>query len=110
MSGLPLLNGSASKEPSGTRQMQHTALVRLSSGSASLQILGSILTFIYLIHAFYVIFMGKPKEDFAKVKEAPLYMLVPIVIIATLHRHRPVPGLRRGHLRFAADALLHMGA
>ncbi len=55
--------------------------------------------------------MGKPKEEFAQVKEAPLYMLIPIVIMAGLCIVIGLfPGSVESVLRFAADGLLHMGA
>jgi formate hydrogenlyase subunit 3/multisubunit Na+/H+ antiporter MnhD subunit len=60
MSGIPLLNGAVSKE---AIRDATTAAVPLWSGYewiGWLQIAGSILTFVCLIHAFYVIFMGKP--------------------------------------------------
>jgi formate hydrogenlyase subunit 3/multisubunit Na+/H+ antiporter MnhD subunit len=111
MSGLPLLNGYASKEAIHSAT---DAAIPLWSGYewiGWLQVLGSILTFLCLIHAFYVIFMGKQKEEFAQVKEAPLYMLIPIVIMAGLCIVIGLfPGPFEDILRFAADALLHMGA
>ncbi|HEY3272431.1 MAG TPA: proton-conducting transporter membrane subunit [Methanocella sp.] len=111
MSGIPLLNGALSKE---AIRESTTAAVPLWSGYewiGWLQVLGSILTFICLIHAFYVIFMGKPKDEFAQVKEAPLYMLIPIVIMAGLCIVIGLfPGPFEDILRFAADGLLHMGA
>jgi formate hydrogenlyase subunit 3/multisubunit Na+/H+ antiporter MnhD subunit len=111
MSGLPLLNGYASKEAIHSAT---DAAIPLWSGYewiGWLQILGSILTFLCLIHAFYVIFMGKQKDEFAQVKEAPLYMLIPIVIMAGLCIVIGLfPGPFEDILRFAADALLHTGA
>lgn len=110
MSGLPLLNGYVSKE---VIHEATDAAIPLWSGYewiGYLQILGSILTFLCLIHAFYVIFMGKQKEEFAQVKEAPLYMLIPIVIMTGLCIVIGLfPGTVESILRFAADALLHMG-
>jgi formate hydrogenlyase subunit 3/multisubunit Na+/H+ antiporter MnhD subunit len=111
MSGLPLLNGYASKE---AIRSATDAAIPLWSGYewiGWLQILGSILTLLCLMHAFYVIFMGKPKEEFARVKEAPLHMLIPIVIMAGLCIIIGLfPGSVESVLRFVADALLHMGA
>jgi formate hydrogenlyase subunit 3/multisubunit Na+/H+ antiporter MnhD subunit len=111
MSGLPLLNGALSKEAIHSAT---DAAIPLWSGYewiGWLQIVGSILTLICLVHAFYVIFMGKPKEEFAQVKEAPLYMLIPIVIMAGLCIVIGLfPGPFEDILRFAADGLLHMGA
>ena len=111
MSGLPLLNGAVSKEAIHSAT---DAAIPLWSGYewiGWLQVLGSILTFLCLIHAFYVIFMGKPKDEFVQVKEAPLYMLIPIVIMAGLCIVIGLfPGPFEDILLFAADALLHMGA
>jgi formate hydrogenlyase subunit 3/multisubunit Na+/H+ antiporter MnhD subunit len=111
MSGLPLLNGAVSKEAIHSAT---DAAIPLWSGFewiGWLQIVGSILTLICLLHAFYVIFMGRPKEEFAQVKEAPLYMLIPIVIMAGLCIVIGLfPGSVESILRFAADGLLHMGA
>lgn len=111
MSGLPLLNGFASKE--AIREAT-AAAIPLWSGyewMGYLQILGSILTFICLIHAFYVIFMGKPMEGAEKVTDPPLYMLLPIVLMAALCIVIGLfPGTVSDILRFAADALLYMGA
>jgi formate hydrogenlyase subunit 3/multisubunit Na+/H+ antiporter MnhD subunit len=111
MSGIPLLNGALSKE--AIRDATDAAIPLWSGYEwiGWLQVLGSILTFICLIHAFYVIFMGKPKDEFVQVKEAPLYMLIPIVIMAGLCVVIGLfPGPFEDILRFAADALLHMGA
>jgi formate hydrogenlyase subunit 3/multisubunit Na+/H+ antiporter MnhD subunit len=110
MSGFPLLNGFASKE---VIRGATNAAIPLWSGyewMGYLQVLGSILTFICLIHAFYAIFMGRQREEFANVKEAPLHMLIPIVIMAGLCVVIGLfPDTVSGMLRFAADALLHMG-
>jgi|AGTN01.3.fsa_nt_gi Formate hydrogenlyase subunit 3/Multisubunit Na+/H+ antiporter, MnhD subunit len=110
MSGFPLLNGFASKE--AIREATDAAAPLWSGYEwiGWLQVLGSILTFICLMHAFYIIFMGKPKPELAQVKEAPLYMLIPIMIMAGLCIVIGLfPGTVEGILRFAADCLLHMG-
>ncbi len=72
--------------------------------------LGSILTFLCLIHAFYVIFMGKPMAGAEKVSDPPLYMLLPIVLMAALCIVIGLfPGTVSDVIQFAADSLLHMG-
>lgn len=113
MSGVPLLNGFVSKELIYEGSAQAGYPVLFSAFGLDLTILGlvgwltSILTFACLIHAFYVMFLGKPKEEFKDVKEPPLYMLLPILIMAGLCIVIGVyPDLVSGALEFAADALL----
>lgn len=111
MSGLPLLNGYASKEAVRTATVEAIPLWSGYEWMGYLQILGSILTFLCLIHAFYVIFMGKPMEGSEKITDPPLYMLLPIVLMAVLCVVIGLfPGTVESVLRFAADALLNMGA
>lgn len=112
MSGLPFLNGFLSKEAIYEGSVQAGFPVIFSAFGMDLTIISllgwitSLLTFICLIHAFYVIFMGKPKESFKDVKDPPLYMLIPILIMATLCIVIGLfPGLVTGMLQFAASVL-----
>lgn len=112
MSGFPFLNGAVSKAPihEATTEAHLWVLYGIDVFGWA-QYIGSVLTFICLIHAFYVIFMGKPKAEFAKVTDPPLYMLLPILIMAGLCVLIGIyPDLVSGVLQFAADALLHTGA
>jgi formate hydrogenlyase subunit 3/multisubunit Na+/H+ antiporter MnhD subunit len=110
MSGLPLLNGFVSKEAIREATAQAGAVWWGYEWLGYLQVVGSILTFICLIHAFYVMFMGQPKEEFAGVSDPPLYMLIPILIMAALCVLLGLfPGLVSGMLELAAEALLHPG-
>lgn len=104
MSGVPLLNGYISKE-----------IIYMASESAGypiFSILGkitSVLTFLCLIHAFYVMFMGKPKDEFKDVTDPPLYMIVPILILALLCIVIGIyPQLISGTLEYAAGILSRM--
>lgn len=101
MSGLPFLNGSVSK------WFIHEATLE-----AGLEIFGllatvtSLLTFACLIHAFYVMFMGNPKDEFKDVKDPPAYMMIPILIMAGLCIVIGIyPQLLSGVIQYAADAL-----
>jgi formate hydrogenlyase subunit 3/multisubunit Na+/H+ antiporter MnhD subunit len=113
MSGVPLLNGFWSKEAIYEGSVQAGYPVLFSAFGLDLTVFGlvgwltSILTFACLIHAFYVMFMGKPKEEFEGVREPPIYMMLPILIMAGLCIAIGVyPDLVSGALKFAADALL----
>jgi formate hydrogenlyase subunit 3/multisubunit Na+/H+ antiporter MnhD subunit len=101
MSGLPFLNGSVSKG------VIHEA--SLSTGYpvfATLSTIGSVLTFLCLIHAFYVMFMGKPKEEYKDVKDPPAYMMIPILILTGLCILLGIyPQLLSGVLEFSAEAM-----
>ncbi len=110
MSGFPLLNGFVSKEAIRSATDAAVPLWPGYEWMGWLQVLGSVLTFLCLVHAFYVIFMGKPKDEFAQVREAPIYMLLPIVIMTGLCvAFGLFPGLISDVIRFAADALLRLG-
>jgi formate hydrogenlyase subunit 3/multisubunit Na+/H+ antiporter MnhD subunit len=112
MSGVPFLNGYVSKELIYEGSVEAGFPVLFSAFGLDLTIFGiigwitSILTFACLIHAFYVMFLGKPKEEFKGVKEPPVYMLLPILIMAGLCIVIGIyPDLVSGALRFAAEAL-----
>ncbi len=112
MSGLPFLNGFVSKELiyNGSIQAGYPVIFSLFGLDFTLlAILGwatSLLTFICLIHAFYVIFLGKPKEEFKAVTDPPLYMMLPILVMAGLCVVIGIyPDLLSGALQFAASTL-----
>lgn len=104
MSGFPLLNGSVSKAI-----IHEAAIEEGMSLFAALATVTSVLTFICLIHAFYVMFMGSPREEFKDVKDPPAYMLVPIVIMTLLCIVLGIyPELISGILQYAAEVLSHV--
>jgi formate hydrogenlyase subunit 3/multisubunit Na+/H+ antiporter MnhD subunit len=112
MSGVPFLNGFVSKELIYEGSVQAGFPVMFSVFGLDLtafSILGwitSLLTFTCLIHAFYVMFLGKPKEEFKGVKDPPIYMMLPILIMAGLCIVIGIyPGLVSGALEFAAGVL-----
>jgi formate hydrogenlyase subunit 3/multisubunit Na+/H+ antiporter MnhD subunit len=113
MSGVPFLNGFVSKELiyEGSAQAGFPVLFSVFGlDLTAFAILGwitSFLTFACLIHAFYVMFLGKPREEFKDVRDPPIYMMLPIVIMAGLCIVIGIyPDLVSGALRFAADVLL----
>ncbi len=115
MSGLPGLNGYVSKELifEGSVQAGYPVIFSILGVKFTIfAILGwivSALTFICLIHAFYVVFLGKPKEEFKFVKEPPIYMMVPILIMASLCVIIGLyPDLLSGALQFVAETLLRL--
>jgi formate hydrogenlyase subunit 3/multisubunit Na+/H+ antiporter MnhD subunit len=111
MAGIPFMSGSVSKGAieEATMDASHTWWGYEWFGYAEL--LGSVLTFIYLMYAFYMIFLRKPVGDVSKVTDPPKYMLIPILLMAVLCLLLGFfPDLISGILQFAADALLHAGA
>jgi formate hydrogenlyase subunit 3/multisubunit Na+/H+ antiporter MnhD subunit len=112
MSGIPLLNGFVSKELiyEGSIQAGYPVLINIPGMNLTIfGIIGwitSLMTFICLIHAFYVIFLGKPKDELKDVKDPPLYMMIPILLMATLCIVIGLfPGLVSGALQYAAAVL-----
>ncbi len=115
MSGVPLLNGFVSKELiyEGSLEAGYPVIFSLFGLDMTVfSIFGwitSLLTFACLIHAFYVMFLGKPKEEFKAVKDPPVYMMLPILIMAGLCIVIGIyPDLLSGALRFAAGALVEL--
>ncbi len=113
MSGVPFLNGFVSKELiyEGSVEAGYPVIFSVFGLNLTIvSILGwatSVLTFICLIHAFYVMFLGKPRDEFKAVKDPPVYMMLPILIMAGLCIVIGIyPDLLSGALRFAADTLL----
>jgi formate hydrogenlyase subunit 3/multisubunit Na+/H+ antiporter MnhD subunit len=113
MSGVPFLNGFISKELIYEGSVQAGFPVIFSVFGLDLTAFGiigwvtSILTFACLIHAFYVMFLGKPKDEFNAVRDPPVYMMLPILLMAGLCIVIGIyPDLVSGALRFAADVLL----
>jgi formate hydrogenlyase subunit 3/multisubunit Na+/H+ antiporter MnhD subunit len=110
MVGIPFLNGSVSKGAIHEATIEAANVWWGYEWFGYAQYLGSILTFIYLIMAFYIIFLGKPKGEVGKVTDPPLYMLIPILIMAALCILLGFfPDLVSGILEFAANILLHPG-
>jgi formate hydrogenlyase subunit 3/multisubunit Na+/H+ antiporter MnhD subunit len=113
MSGVPLLNGFWSKELIYQGSVQAGFPVLISVFGLDLTIFGivgwavSFLTFACLVHAFYVMFLGSQKEEFKDARDPPVYMMLPILIMAGLCIVIGLyPDLVSGALKFAADALL----
>ena len=115
MSGLPFLNGFLSKEAiyEGSIQAGFPIIFTVAGQELTIfSILGwttSALTFICLMHAFYVIFLGKPKGDIKDVRDPPVYMMAPIVILAALCILVGLfPAPVEGALHYAAGVLYSM--
>jgi formate hydrogenlyase subunit 3/multisubunit Na+/H+ antiporter MnhD subunit len=113
MSGVPFLNGFVSKELiyEGSVEAGYPVIFSIFGLNMTIiSILGwatSVLTFICLIHAFYVMFLGKPREEFKAVRDPPIYMMLPILIMAGLCIVIGIyPDLLSGALQFAASVLL----
>ncbi|MCL2460931.1 MAG: oxidoreductase, partial [Euryarchaeota archaeon] len=90
MSGLPFLNGFFSKEIIYEGSIEAGFPVLLTVFGLHLTIFGiigwivSILIFICLIRAFYLIFLGEQKEAFADLRDLPLATMLPIIIMVSL--------------------------
>ncbi len=112
MAGMPLLNGYVSKELIYEGSIQAGYPVLINIPGMNLTIFGIIgwitsgLTFICLMHAFYMIFLGKPNEKLKDVKDPPVYMMIPILLMATLCVVVGLfPDLISGAIQFAATVL-----
>jgi formate hydrogenlyase subunit 3/multisubunit Na+/H+ antiporter MnhD subunit len=112
MSGVPFLNGFVSKELiyEGSVEAGYPVIFSIFGLNLTIfAILGwatSVLTFICLIHAFYVMFLGKPRAEFNAVRDPPVYMMLPILAMAGLCIVIGIyPDLLSGALRFAASVL-----
>lgn len=112
MSGVPFLNGFVSKELIYQGSIAAGLPVLFSvfgTGFTIISVLGwtvSALTFICLIHAFYVIFLGKPREEFKDVRDPPVYVMAPILIMAGLCVVIGLyPDLVSGALQYTAHTL-----
>jgi len=90
MAGLPFLNGFISKEYIYEGSVEAGFTVLASIFGIHLTIFGiigwivSILIFICLIRAFYLIFLGEQKESFADLRDLPLSTMLPIIIMVSL--------------------------
>ncbi|MDD1725140.1 MAG: hypothetical protein LUQ07_08440, partial [Methanospirillum sp.] len=90
MSGLPFLNGYISKEIIYEGSIEAGFPVILSVAGFDLTIFGvfgwvtSIIIFICLMRAFYLIFLGKPRDSFADLSDPPLCTMLPILIMVGL--------------------------
>ncbi len=112
MAGVPYLNGFVSKELIYQGSVEAGFPILFSAFGLDftlIAILGwitSALTFICLVHAYYVIFLGKPREEFKAVKDPPVYMMLPILLMAGLCVVIGLdPGLVSGALQYAANVL-----
>jgi formate hydrogenlyase subunit 3/multisubunit Na+/H+ antiporter MnhD subunit len=111
LAGVPFMNGAASKGAIEEATMEAAHVWWGYEWFGYAQLFGSILTFAYLMYAFYMIFLSKPKADIGKVTDPPKYMLIPILLLTLLSLTLGFfPDLVSGVLQFAADALLHAGA
>lgn len=90
MSGLPFLNGYISKEIIYEGSVEAGFPVIFSIAGFDLTVFGifgwvtSIIIFICLMKAFYLIFLGEPKESFAGLRDPPLCTMLPILIMVGL--------------------------
>lgn len=90
MSGVPFLNGFISKEIIYEGSVEAGFPVILSLFGLDLTIIGifgwvtSIIIFVCLMKAFYVMFMGSLKESFRDVRDPPVCMMLPILIMVGL--------------------------
>ena len=109
---VPFLNGFVSKELiyQGAANAGYTVyFTAFGIEFTAFAIVGwivSILTFICFIRAFYLIFLGKPKGEFKDVRDPPVYMMAPILVMACLCVVIGVdPGLLSGALQYTAHTL-----
>ncbi|HWQ68210.1 MAG TPA: proton-conducting transporter membrane subunit [Methanospirillum sp.] len=90
MSGVPFLNGFISKEIIYEGSVEAGFPVLLSIFGLDLTIFGiigwivSIIIFICLMRAFYLIFLGEPKESFSGLQDPPFSTMLPILILVGL--------------------------
>jgi len=90
MSGVPFLNGFISKEIIYEGSVEAGFPVLLSVFGLDLTIFGifgwitSIIIFICLMRAFYLIFMGEPQDAFRNLRDPPLCTMLPILILVAL--------------------------
>jgi formate hydrogenlyase subunit 3/multisubunit Na+/H+ antiporter MnhD subunit len=115
MSGFPFLNGFISKEIIYEGTVEAGFPVLLSIFGLHLTIFGilgwitSIIIFACLIRAFYLIFLGTPKESFQHVREPPFCMILPILIMVGLCIIIGLfPGLVSGTLEYIAGTLIEL--
>ena len=106
------MNGYVSKELIYEGSIQAGYPVLINIPGMNLTIFGIIgwitsgLTFICLMHAFYMIFLGKPHEKLKDVRDPPVYMMIPILLMATLCVVIGLfPDLISGAIQFAATVL-----
>ncbi len=61
------------------------------------------------MRAFYLIFLGKPKEEHTNVRDPPVSMMLPILIIAGLCVIIGIyPDLLSGALQYVANTLFEL--
>ena len=90
MSGLPFLNGFISKEIIYEGSIEAGFPVLVTILGLHLTIFGiigwivSIIIFICLMRAFYLIFLGEQKESCSDVRDLPLSTMLPIIIMVAL--------------------------
>lgn len=112
ISGVPFLNGFVSKELIYQGSVQAGYPVYFSAFGIDFTVfailgwLVSALLFICFMRAFYVIFLGKPKEEYNAVSDPPIYMMLPILILAALCIVIGIyPDLLSGALQYVANML-----
>ncbi len=112
ISGVPLLNGYLSKELIYQGAVQTGYPVYFSFLGIDFTIfaivgwLVSILLLYCFIRAFYLIFMGKTKEEFKNVRDPPANMMLPILILTCLCVVIGIyPDLLSGALQYVAHTL-----
>lgn len=115
MSGLPFLNGFISKELIYEGSIEAGFPVLFSIFGLDLTIFGifgwvtSIIIFICLMRAFYLIFLGKPFDTFGDLRDPPLCTMLPILILVGLCILIGLfPDLVSGSLQQIADSLFRM--
>jgi len=115
MSGLPFLNGFISKELIYEGSVEAGFPVIFSLFGLEFTIISifgwitSIVIFITLIRAFYLMFMGTPRESFRELHDPEPCMLVPVLIMVGLCIIIGLfPDLVSGTLQYIAETLYQM--
>jgi len=115
MSGVPFLNGFISKEIIYEGSVDAGFPVIFSLFGLEFTIISifgwitSIVIFITLMRAFYLMFMGTPRESFRELHDPPLCMLVPVLIMVALCVIIGLfPDLVSGTLQYIAEVLFQM--
>ena len=115
MSGVPFLNGFISKEIIYEGSVEAGFPVLFSIFGLDLTIFGifgwitSIIIFICLMRAFYLIFMGEPQDAFRNLRDPPLCTMLPILILVALCILIGLfPDLVSGSLKQIAESMYQM--
>ena len=115
ISGVPLLNGYLSKELIYQGAVQSGYQVYFSAFGIDFTIfavvgwLVSLILLYCFMRAFYLIFLGKPKEEHKDVSDPPVSMMLPILILAGLCIVIGIyPDLLSGALQYVASTLFDL--